>query len=71
MESVLGSNCVIANDFLNTDSTGVTHYYHAQLGVTDKGPATIGLVIFNSLDLELLDLLNGQVLGCYQPSPEV
>ena len=45
--------------------------YHAQLGRPDKGRATKWLVFCNRWDLEPLDLLNGLVLGCYQPSPEV
>ena len=50
--------------------TGATQY-HAQLGLPDKGRAIKGLVVFNSWDLEPLDLLNGLALGCYQPSSEV
>ena len=49
--------------------TGATQY-HAQLGLPDKG-AIKGLVVFNSWDLDPLDLVNGLALGCYQPSPEV
>ena len=37
----------------------------------DKGRAIKRLVVCNSWDLEPWDLLNGQALGCYQPSPEV
>ena len=44
---------------------------HAQLGLEDKGLAIKGLVVCNNWDLDLLDLLNGLALGCYQPSPEV
>ncbi len=43
--------------------------YPAQLGIPDKGRATNGLVVCNYWDLEPLDLLNGQALGCYQPPP--
>ncbi len=50
--------------------TGATQY-HAQLGLPDKGCAIKGLVVYNSWDLEPLDLLNGLALGCYQPSLEV
>ncbi len=51
--------------------TGATQY-HAQLGLPDKGCTIKGLVVCNSWDLELLDLLNGLALqGCYQPSLEV
>ncbi len=50
--------------------TGATKQ-HAQLGLTDKGHAIKGLVVCNDWDLEPLDLLNGQALGCYQPSPDV
>ncbi len=50
--------------------TGATQY-HAQLGLQDKGHAIKGLVVYNSWDLEPLDLLNGLSLGCYQPSSEV
>ena len=50
--------------------TGATQYY-AQLGLPDKGRASKGLVVCNNWDLELLDLLNGLALGCYQPSTEV
>ena len=45
--------------------------YPAQLGVPDKGCAIKGLVVYYSWALQPLDLLNGLVLGCYQPSPEV
>ena len=45
--------------------------YHAQLGLPDKGRVIKGLVVYNSWDLEPLDLLNGLALACYQPSPEV
>ena len=48
-----------------TDAT----QYHAQLGLPDTGRAIKGLVVCNSWDLDLWDLLNGVVLGCYQPSP--
>ena len=44
---------------------------HVQLGLPDKGRAIKGLVVYNSLDLEPQDLLNGLALGCYQPSPQV
>ncbi len=44
-------------------------YYHALLGLPTKGRATKGWL--SEMDLELLDLLNGLELGCYQPSPEV
>ncbi len=50
--------------------TGATQY-HAQLGLSDKGHAIKELVVYNNWDLEPLDLLNGQALGCYQPFPEV
>ena len=53
--------------WLHTSAT----QYPAQLGLSDKGHALKGLVVFNNLDLEPLDLLNGQALGCYQPSPEI
>ena len=49
---------------------GVTHY-RAQLGLPDKGRTIKGLVVCNNWDLENLDLVNGLVQGCYQPSPEV
>ena len=49
----------------------VTTHYHAQLGLLDKGHAIKELVVFNSFDLEPLDLLNNLALGCYQPFPEV
>ncbi len=45
--------------------------YHAQLGQADKKREIIGLVVLNGCDLELLDVLNGLALGCYQPSHEV
>ncbi len=50
--------------------TGATQY-NAQLGLTDKSRAIKGLVVCNNWDLEPLDLINGQALGCYQPSTEV
>ena len=50
--------------------TGATRY-HAQLRLPGKGRAIKGLVVFNSWDLEPLDLLNCLALGCYQPSHEV
>ena len=50
--------------------TGATQY-HAQLGHPDIGHAIKGLVVCYDRDLKPLDLLNGLVLGCYQPSPEV
>ena len=50
--------------------TGATQY-HAQLGLLDKGCAIKGLVVCNSWELELLNLLNGLALSCYQPSPDV
>ena len=50
--------------------TGATQY-HAQLGLPDKGRAIKELVVWNSWDLEPLDLLNDLAPGCYQPSPEV
>ena len=42
----------------------------AQLGLPEDR-AIKELVVCNNLDPEPLDLLNGMVLGCYQPSPEV
>ena len=36
---------------------------HAQIGLTDKGRAINELIVFNDLDQEPLDLLNGLVLG--------
>ncbi len=44
--------------------------YHVQLRLPDKGRAIKGLVVSNNLDLGVFDLLNGLVIGCYQPSPE-
>ena len=49
---------------------GTTHY-NTLLGFQDKGRTIKGLVIFNSWDIEPLNLLNGLALSCYQPSPEV
>ncbi len=50
--------------------TGETQYHViVQLGLPDKGPAIIGLVVCNYWDLEPLDLLNSLALGCYQPFP--
>ncbi len=46
-------------------------HYHAQLGLQEKGHAIKGLVVYNNLDPEPLDLLNGLALDCYQPSLEV
>ncbi len=54
----------------NTLAHDVTPY-NAQLGLLDKGRASKGLVVGNSLNLEPWELLNGMALGCYQPSPEV
>ncbi len=45
--------------------------YHAQLELLDKGRAIKGLVVYTNWDLESLDLLNGLVLDCHQPSPQV
>ncbi len=50
--------------------TGTTQY-HAQSGLPDKGRAIKEMVVNNYWDLEILDLLNGLALCCYQPSPEV
>ncbi len=50
--------------------TGATQY-HTQLGLPDKGRAMKVFVVCNEWDLELLDLLNGLALSCYQPSPKV
>ncbi len=50
--------------------TGTTQY-HVQLGLPDKGRTIKGLFVYNTWDLEPLDLLNGLALGCYQPSSEV
>ena len=50
--------------------TGSTHY-HAQLGLPDKGSTIKELVVCNNWDQELLDLINGLALSCYQPFPEV
>ncbi len=50
--------------------TGGNHYY-AQLGLPDKGRAIKELVVCYHWDLEPLDLINGLVLGCYQPYPDV
>ena len=47
--------------------SGATQY-QAQLAHPDKGRAIKEFVVCN---LEPWDLLNGLVLGCYQPSPEV
>ncbi len=56
---------------LSWPQTGLTQY-NAQLGLLDKGRAIKGLVVCkNYWDLELLDLVNGLALGCYQPSPEI
>ncbi len=41
---------------------GATHFY-AQLGIPSKGCAIIGLVVYNSWNLEPLELLNGLTLG--------
>ncbi len=64
--------CVTFIDWLGGlpgPKTGATHY-HAQLGCQDKGHATIkGLVVWNSWDLEPLDLLNDLALGWYHPHP--
>ena len=46
-------------------------YTPVQSGLPDKVRAIKGLITCNGLDIELLDLLNGLALGCYQPSPEV
>ncbi len=48
-----------------------TPLYQAQIGLPDKGPVIKGLVVCYNWDLGPLVLLNGLVLGCYQPSPEV
>ena len=48
-----------------------TTYYHAQLGLLNKGRAIQGLVACIIWDLDTLDLINSLALGCYQPSPEV
>ena len=58
------------NRGVNWPQTGTTHS-HAQLGLPDKGHAIKRLVVCSNWDLELLVLLNGLALGCYQPSPEV
>ncbi len=50
--------------------TGATQY-HVHLGLPDKGLRIKDLVVFNSWNLEPLDLLNGLALGFYHPSPEV
>ena len=50
--------------------TGATQY-HAQLGLPYNGHVIKGLVVCKSWDLEPLDLLNSQALGCYHPSSEV
>ena len=50
--------------------SGATQY-PAQLGLQDKGRAIKGLDVCNDFELELLDLINGLVLGCYQLSPVV
>ena len=39
--------------------------YNAQLRLSHKGRAIIGLVVCNDLDLEPLDLLNDLARGCY------
>ena len=49
-------------------STGAS-WYHAQLGLPDKGRAMNRLVICNNWNLDPLDLLNGLALGYYQMSP--
>ena len=49
--------------------TSTTHY-HAQLEFLVKGITIKGLIVYNSWDLEPLDMLNGLGLGCYQPSPD-
>ena len=46
------------------------HCACVQLGLPDKGRAMKGIVVFNSWDLEPLDLLNVLALGCCQSSPE-
>ena len=48
-----------------------TTQYHVQLGLPDKGHTIKELVVCNDWNLEPLDPLNGQALGCYQPSPEI
>ena len=50
--------------------TGYTHC-HAPLGLSDKGPAIKGLVIYHSRDLERLDMLNGLALACYEPPYDI
>ena len=45
--------------------------YNAQSGLPYKGRSIKGLVVCNSWNPKPLDRLNGQTLGCYQPSPEV
>ncbi len=43
--------------------TGAIHY-HRQLRHLDNGRAFKGIIVCNCFDLELLDLLNGLVVGC-------
>ncbi len=45
---------------------GVIHLY-VQLKFPDNIRAIKGLVVYNSWDLEPLDLLNGLALSCYHP----
>ena len=43
--------------------TGATQY-HAPLGLSDKGRAIKGLVVYNNCDLEPFDLLSGDLFTC-------
>ncbi len=46
----------------------VAIHCQAQFGNPKKGRAIKGLVVCNSWDLKYLDMLNGLILVCYQPS---
>ncbi len=49
----------------------VATQYHTHLGIQDIVRAIKRLVVFNDLELEPLDLLNGLAPGCYQPTPVI
>ncbi len=59
---------IVLVDGMPMPKTGTTL---AQLKLIDKGCAIKGLVFCNGWNLELLDLLNGFALDCYQPFIEV
>ena len=59
---MLGPNRIIAKD-VKSCITGATQY-HAPLGLSDKGRAIKGLVVYNNCDLEPFDLLSGDLFTC-------